>query len=90
MIKQAGFTKKRTTIKAIKSETEANKNLRKEKAIIFSEYLKRGFEFIFIDESSFNQSHVPLTGYAKKGKPFYLKAFPKGINITLIAAITRN
>ena len=52
------------------------------------EYLNKNVEFIYIDETGFNQNFSPFYSYSKKGEKSIIKTPPKGDNYSVIAAIT--
>lgn len=58
--------------------------------MICSEFIKRGYEFIFLDETNFNENMLPILGYSPIWKPFILKSFPKAKSLTLLWAITKD
>ena len=90
LLKSLGYTRKKVTKHYEKRNDLRTINSRFIVAQKFIQYLNDGFEFIFIDETSFNKNLSPLYGYAKKGSKCIIKTPPKGENYSLIAAMTAN
>ncbi len=89
ILKRLSFSRKRTSAQISKRNTPETIQARVKVAIKFLEFLKNDKEFIFIDETGFNQSLVPVYGYTKKGQPCKSPGPLKGQNYSVIAAITR-
>jgi len=90
MIKRVGFNRKRVRKVTLTRNFVNRKNERyqKSKEILTALYL--GKELVYIDESSVNQSLVPVYGYSLIGKRCCLHTLPKSTNISILAAIKKD
>ena len=57
IIRKAGFSRKRVKKNYIERNTQRTISIRREKVLEYIELLIRGYKFIYIDESGFNE-HV--------------------------------
>jgi len=90
MIKKCGFSWKKTS-KLIKKSDEPDQIKNQiDDACQHVEYLKDQREFIFIDETGFNSSMIPIFAYSKRGEPSPYHRPEKQRNISVIAAISNH
>jgi len=89
MVRELGFSRKKTSKSAIKRNSEENLDFRLEVAREMCSAIKRNLTFIFIDESGFNASLSPLYGYSRVGQRCLISSKPDTENYSVIAAITQ-
>lgn len=89
ILKRLSFSRKRTKKYIARRNLEITIEKRRIVALELISALKGNMEIIFIDETGFNQSLVPLYGYSKVGEKCWVKTNAKTQNYTVLAAITR-
>ena len=67
IIRKAGFSRKRVKKHYIERNTPRTISIRREKVLEYIELLIRGYKFIYIDESGFNEHVAQVYGYSKIG-----------------------
>ena len=87
-MKKLNITRKRSSPQKLQVNLQEYKKRRKDSADLFVKYLDQGYNFIYIDESSFNLNIISNYGYSKKGKKFRVIEYPKLENMSLIATIS--
>ena len=68
MIKKCEFNRKRIKKLAIQRNSDRTKNIRSEKSLEYVKLLMRGYNFIYIDESGFNDHCAAVYGWSKIGE----------------------
>lgn len=89
MLKRLSFSRKRTKKYVERKNIITTIEKRKEVASKFISAIRSNAEIIFIDETGFNQTLVPLYGYAKIGEKCWIKTNLKTENYSVVAAITK-
>ena len=89
MLKMLNISRKKSS--SIKVETNSKKILEKRriKILEYILYAKKGFNFIYIDETSMKKNILPLYGYSQRGIKFRVIEPPQTKNISVIAAISK-
>ena len=71
MLKRLNITRKRAYPQKFQEVNWIKIKAKRRNLILqYLKYLKHGFKFIFIDESSLNVNVYPLYGYSNKGQRF--------------------
>lgn len=90
LLKRCGFSRKRLR-PGVKGRNDKDQiQLRFVKSVDVALFLKANKKIIFLDETGFNQSMVPIYGYSKIGKRAYFKTRPQEENYSVVAAISEN
>lgn len=90
MLRKLNISRKRASKDKVDLNSEALKLIRYQRSESLIEYIKTGCELIYLDESSFNTDICPIYGYSKRNCAFKVREYPKGRNLSLLAAMTEN
>ncbi len=90
MLRKLSFSRKRTKKVTEQRNTSLTKEKRQNVARQFLIALIQEKEFIFIDETGFNQSLSPVYGYSKIGEKCAITSKFKTQNYSVVAAITKS